>query len=312
MEIRQLDPEFTLDARKFAPKVLALFEEAKAASARNEQRIANVASADSADADLMFREGMQAYNSGDLPESLLKIRSALKINSQHRLAAEYLRLIERRLQLNVEQLTLDWHEQFAAGDFAGAFETYRRLRSADLDGVAAASLDQVVNEYRKAITAMARSWAGACAAKDSATMNRIRAESNRVLPDASIASDILDQMNNCAVSPAPAAPPPIAAQPEPEPLLGCLQDEASVAMIRLKSRVDPRIPTQLRNRRSIRVRVAVKIDETGKTRVYKVQGGPMPVTRVVVDAVNQWKFHPATYNNKPACVEAELPVVLTR
>jgi hypothetical protein len=60
------------------------------------------------------------------------------------------------------------------------------------------------------------------------------------------------------------------------------------------------------------VRVAVKIDETGKTRVYKVEGGPMPVTRVVVEAVNQWKFHPATYNKKPACVEAEIPVVLTR
>ena len=82
------------------------------------------APSDSVDADLMFREGMQAYNDGDLPEALLKFRSALKINPQHRLSAEYVRLLERRLQLSIEQLTLEWHERFAAGDFAGAFETY--------------------------------------------------------------------------------------------------------------------------------------------------------------------------------------------
>ena len=99
-------------------------------------------------------------------------------------------------------------------------------------------------------------------------------------------------------------------QLEPEPLLGCLENPSSTALVRLKHRVEPRLPVGTGGRGRIRVQVNIKIDEAGNTRVYQVHGGSMPVTRAVVTALDQWKFYPATYNDRPACVETEFPLVL--
>jgi hypothetical protein len=43
-----------------------------------------------------------------------------------------------------------------------------------------------------------------------------------------------------------------------------------------------------------------------------VRGASMPLTKAVITAVDQWKFYPATYNNRPKCVETEFPVVVIR
>lgn len=299
-ELYGLDPQFSLDQAKFAPKVLALFEEAKA-TARNRSA-----------ADSIYEEAVEAYKRGELSEALAKIHSVLVLNPQHRLAAEYLLLIDNRLRLSIEQVTLNWHTQFNAGDFAHAAESYRQLLSTNFEGRAAASLDQVRSEYRKAIVEMGQSWTQACRAHDQMTMDRIRREANEVLPEAAIARDILDQMNNCAARPAPSLQTAAAPQSEPELGPGCLENSSSIALVRLKSRVEPRLPVELRHKRNVRVQVSVKIDEGGNTRVYQVRGGSMPVTRVVVAAVDQWKFYPATYNDRPTCVETELPVVVNR
>jgi tetratricopeptide (TPR) repeat protein len=304
-ELNELDPQFSLDETKFAPKVVALFNEAKAAT--DVMPAKNAESAES-----IYGEAIEAYVRGDLPQALTKIHSVLALNPQNRLAAEYLVLINNSFRLSIEQLTLEWDTQFKTGDFANAAESYRRLLSMNLDGRANASLGQVRGEYRKVVADMARTWTQACRTQDQATMDSIRREANALLPEASIARDILDQMNNCASRPISSLQPPVATQSQPEVGEGCLENPSSVALVRLKSRVEPRLPVELRGKRSVRVQVTVKIDAAGNTRVYQVHTGSMPVTRAVVAAVNQWKFHPATYNDQPKCVETEFPVVLNR
>jgi len=299
-ELRELDPQFSLDETKFAPKVLALFEEAKAARDERKCEIC----------DSVFEEAVEAYKRNDLPQALAKIQSVLALNPQHHLAAEYLVVIDNRLRLSIEQLTLIWKTQFNSGDFAQATETYRQLLLTNFEDRAAASLERVRSEYRKAVTEMGKSWTQACVARDQRTMDGIRKKADELLPEPAIAPDILDQMNNCAAKPAVQTVAPT--QSAPEPIAGCLENSSDVALTRLKSRVQPRLPTELRGKPSMRVNVRVKIDEGGNTRVYQVRGASMPLTKAVITAVDQWKFYPATYNDRPKCVETEFPVVVIR
>ena len=97
-----------MDGTKFAPKVLALFEEAKA-TAKNGKA-----------ADSIYEEAVEAYKRGELAEALAKIHSVLALDPQHRLASDYLLLIDNKLRLSIEQDTLNWYTQFKAGDFAHA------------------------------------------------------------------------------------------------------------------------------------------------------------------------------------------------
>jgi hypothetical protein len=262
-------------------------------------------------AESIYAEAIEAYVGGDLPRALTRIHSVLALNPQHHLAAEYLVLIDNRFRLLIEQLTLEWRAQFKNGDLATAAEGYRRLLSMNVEGRASASLDQVRSEYRKAIADMAGAWTQACGAQDQATMDSVRKAANALLPEASIAPDILDRMNNCTGRPISNLEP---GSPTTQPDVGdgCLENPSSVALVRLKTRVEPRLPVELRGKRGVRVQVRVKIDAAGNTRVYQVHTGSMPLTRAVVAAVDQWKFYPATYNDRPKCVETEFPVVLNR
>src|SRR5438105_9831948 len=119
-------------------------------------------------------------------------------------------------------------------------------------------------------------------------------------------------MEHCAARPASSLQPAGAGESEPEVSRGCLENSSSVALLRLKTRVEPRLPVELSHKRSVRVNVSIKIDEGGNTRVSGVRGGSMPLTRAVVVAVDQWKFYPATDNDRPRCVETELPVTVNR
>jgi hypothetical protein len=294
-----------LDETKFAPKVVELFNEAKAAPDVTPAR--NIDAAES-----IYAEAIEAYVGGDLPRALTKIHSVLKLNPQHRLAAEYLVLIDNRFRLLIGQLTLEWRAQFNSGSFAAADESYRRLLSMNVEGRANASLDQVRSEYRKAVADMGKAWTQACGAQDQATMDSIRKAANQLLPEASIAPDILEQMNNCTARQISNIEHAGATESQPDVIDGCLENSSSVALVRLKSRVEPRLPVELRGKRSVQVQVTVKIDAAGNTRVYQVHTGSMPLTRAVVAAVDQWKFYPATYNDRPKCVETEFPVVLNR
>jgi tetratricopeptide (TPR) repeat protein len=300
-ELYELDPEFSLDETKFAPKVVALFEEAKAA---HDERKCEIC-------DSVFEEAVDAYKRNDLPEAQAKIQSVLALNPQHHLAGEYLVVIDNRLRLSIEQLTLSWNAQFGSGDFAQATETYRQLVLTNYQDRAATSLEQVRGEYRKAVAEISKSWTQACVARDQKTMDSLRRKANGLLPEAAIARDILDQMNNCAGKPVNPVQAVAATQSEPELNERCLENSSAVALIRLKSRVEPRLPPELEQKGNVRVNVSVKIDNAGNTRVYQVRGASMPLTKAVIAAVDQWKFHPATHNDRPTCVETEFPIVVS-
>src|SRR5262245_1603992 len=106
-----LNPEYALDASQFAPKVLALFDDAKAehkkarcdAFCRELDNLAKsgavqgllrlskevgngCACAASVDAaELLYKQGVDAYRRDDFAQALEKLRAALKFRPQHEL-----------------------------------------------------------------------------------------------------------------------------------------------------------------------------------------------------------------------------------
>ena len=120
-------------------------------------------------------------------------------------------------------------------------------------------------------------------------------------------------MNNC---PEKILPPvetaAVKAPPAPEVSQSCLQVPSKIALLRLKTRVDPEIPLEQRQNGSSKVRAAVRIDEEGNTSVQGLQGGSPVTNRAVVEAVKNWKFYPALINNHARCVETELSIELKR
>jgi tetratricopeptide (TPR) repeat protein len=293
-EIYEINPQFAVDPAKFAPKVIALFNDAKAAYA----------------SDAIFKEAVEEYRRGELRQSLSKIRMILKLSPNDVLATQYLKLIHERLEVSIKLAALQWRTQFDAHDFPQASETYRQLVSTDLENKAAVTIDEIRNEYRKTLTGMLQSWSQACKAKDRASLNRIGTEANGLLPDPSIGKDILDQMTNCVATPPPPAQT-VANSSEPARTQDCIQNPPDVAMTRLKKRVEPQFPAQVQGKQ-VKVRAALRIDDSGNTTVRGLTGGSSLINRAVVKAVQDWKFYPAKVDSQPRCVETELSIVLTR
>jgi Gram-negative bacterial TonB protein C-terminal len=294
-EIFDIDPQFVIDPSKFAPKVLTLFSEARAAHAADEN----------------FRKAVEEYKRGDLPQSLSKFRTILKLNPNDSLAAQYVKLIQEKLEISIGLLSLQWHSQFDAHDFSQAAATYRQLVATNLEGRADVVLEQVRSEYRKALTPMFQSWTQACKTRDRAAVSRIRTEANDLLPDVSIGEDVLSRMTDCVSGPAPLVQTVVTAVTEPAPTRECIQNSATIAMTRLKTRVEPEFPPEVQQKR-VRVRAMVRIDDSGNTTVHGLTGGSPVVNRAVVKAVQNWKFYPAKVDNQARCVEAELPIELSR
>ena len=141
-------------------------------------------------------------------------------------------------------------------------------------------------------------------------MARVRAEADKMLPDESIAQDSLQQMSNCVREPQPTVQAEVS-NPPAEAVVECIQSPTETAMIRLKTRVEPELPPQVR-RRQVRVRAAVKIDHHGNTTVRRLQGGSVVVNKAVVKALKEWKFYPAKVDNQARCVETELSIVVSQ
>ena len=293
-EIYDLDPQFSIDRSKYPSKVLNLAEEAKVERTKT--------------ADDLFEQGVEAYKRGDLPQASTKFHGVLTLNTSYEPAKQYLELIEDTVALSNDQIALRWHNQFNAGDYQQASESYRQLASSRRGSKVDGLLDQMRSEYRQAMIGMVESWSRACTAKDEGSMARIRAEAEKVLPDASIAPDSLQQMSKCAQEPQPAAQAEVR-NSQTEAVLECIQSSSETAMIRLKTRVEPELPAQMRGKQ-VRVRAAVRIDAQGNTTVRRLQGGSVPVNKMVVKAIREWKFHPAKIDNRARCVETELSVVV--
>jgi len=295
-ELYDLDPEFSIDRSKFTSKVLNLADEAKTARTKT--------------ADDLFEQGVDAFKRGDLPGASSKFDAVLKLNASYDPARQYLVLIEDTVAVSNDQIALRWRQQFNAGDFQQASESYRQLASSARGGKVDTLLDEMRAEYRKAMVGMADSWNRACTAKDEASMARVRAEADKMLPDESIAQDSLQQMSNCVREPQPTVQAEVS-NPPAEAVVECIQSPTETAMIRLKTRVEPELPPQVR-RRQVRVRAAVKIDHHGNTTVRRLQGGSVVVNKAVVKALKEWKFYPAKVDNQARCVETELSIVVSQ
>jgi hypothetical protein len=86
----------------------------------------------------------------------------------------------------------------------------------------------------------------------------------------------------------------------------------TLAMVRLKTRVNPEIPPAIQRsiRSPITVQVKGRIDEGGNIAVTDVQGTNPSINMAVSTAVEQWKFSPIADANGRRCVETEIPILI--
>jgi len=138
------------------------------------------------------------------------------------------------------------------------------------------------------------SWNQACSNRDTSAMDRVRRDLTEMLPEQSLGERALSEMSNCIKA-------------------TCVQMEPQLALVRLKTRVDPEIPPSLRDllRRSpATVRVRIRIDEKGDVTISQTAGDNNILNQAVRTAVARWKFHPAIVQGQTRCVDTEIPIVI--
>jgi hypothetical protein len=94
----------------------------------------------------------------------------------------------------------------------------------------------------------------------------------------------------------------------------CVTMDAPLALVRLKTRVDPEIPLAVKDllrRSSITVRVKARIDEKGDVTVSETQGTNSYLNDSVRSAVQRWKFLPAIVRSETRCVDTEIAIVVS-
>jgi tetratricopeptide (TPR) repeat protein len=319
-ELDELDPEYSLDASQFAPKVLALFQETR--TERSATRCVSICEAAAKDlqngkvddvmaravakptcacmtpvvqsaSEVVFKQAVDAYKADNVGEATKKFRSVLASNPQHPMATQYMELIKGKTDLAMDRLQLDWKASFDAHDYPRASTSYRQLLPFSSEEKAKSLLAEMRTSYRDALTTLEESWNRACSVGDVNLTKSLRAQAVDILPEASIAQDVLDKMaGDCA-------------------LQGCVQMTAQLALVRLRTRVNPDVPDFTRVPRPVNVRVQVKIDENGDVTVKNVQGGPQNWHPAIKSAVEKWKFLPAIVADQPRCVETEIPISIT-
>ena len=317
-ELFALDPDRRIDPQVYSPKVIQLAEEAKAdlndrrcrslldetqrqlASSNGDAVLKLIGSSQTKcsglavvfpkAAELVFKEGLDSYKKAQMKEALQKFRAALGLEPKHELAAQYVELTERKLEVTADRALLAWRKNFNAGDFALAARDYRELVSVS----SSATVDEVRGEYTRTLSSLVDSWNRACAQEDTAQMEEIRVRINALLPEPSFGEDILAKMTTCTRN-------------------GCIQMNPQVALARLKTRVDPQfasfVVSQIRVS-PVTVRVKVRINEKGDIVSTEPQGGNPLLYNGIRTAMDQWKFSPAIRDGEPRCVDAEIPIVI--
>jgi tetratricopeptide (TPR) repeat protein len=319
VHLYSLDPDFRVDPEMFSPKVLRIAEDAKAEQNELRCRILSdeaqqrLDSGNSEDAlkvidsgrarcagltalypkagELLFKDGMAAYRKSDLEDALQKFRTAQRLNPENVLAVEYVELIVSKLELAADRAFVTWRKDYDARDFSSATRAYQDLMAR----ASADRINEVRTEYRRALSGLVDSWNNACAKDDALAMEEIRMQINELLPETLFAEDILSKIKTC--SPA-----------------GCIQMPTTLALARLKTRVDPEFPpfiaSQIRN--SMTVRVKATINEKGAVKASDVRGDLAQVNTLVREAVEKWKFFPALIQGEARCVDTEIPIVINR
>ena len=345
-EVCVLDPEYSLDSSQFSPKVIALFNDAKAeqekikCEARCGQidklsksgdvagllTLAEEASpgcscvASAGAADVLFKQGLDAYRKDDFAGALEKFRGALKFRPDLDVAIQYAELADAKMTIATEQMLLDWRKHFAAHEFPQAASVYRRLESSNIEG-ARPGLEQIRAEYRKAVQLKVESWNQSCSTRTPAALDTLRQETRELLPDPSLAGDLVSRLVPCTPEPTAVAsttgpvtlvsatsiPPTVV-----PPTQGCLEMTSVQAMPRLKSRVNPDIPPNLVPLGSLDIVVKVRIDEDGNVAVNSVETANLYIKAAMREAVEKWKFLPAIAQDQRRCVDTDLSIRLSR
>jgi tetratricopeptide (TPR) repeat protein len=321
-QIYSLDADYALDRLRFSPKVVALADEARAEQAQARCRAANenartqlearngeavlsvlqttksrcptLAEIEPALAELLYRAGLESYRKGDFDSALDTFRIAVGLSPQHELASQYLELTQSKLQVTADRLFVQWTRSFEARDFQLAAADYREmasLQTADSSEL----MNQARDEYRKVLSELVETSNRACINGDTATVESIRGRILEMLPEPSIGDGIVEQLSACAKK-------------------DCLQMNSQLVLARLKTRVDPEIPSSLQGllRNSpITVRVRARIDEKGTMVVESAEGGNSAVNPPILAALARWKFTPVFDSEGPRCVDTELPIVIT-
>ena len=339
-ELFTIDPDYSLNTDEYPPKVVTLAEEAKAdqSKARTERMcdatrklLESENAAGLADqilpmrskcpdlgifafkaADVAYKKGVDAYKREQLADAIRQFRAALKLNPDHEFAAQYTELVQQKLRVSADRVFLEWRKNFDAGEYSSAASSYRQLQSLNVESSLAPMLDQTRSEYRQVLVAFADSWNRACQSGDASGMDTIRRHATELLPESSLGEDILGRMT-CAPKPALQAGQGASA-PASSSSQGCVAMDFPLAMVRLKTRVDPVAPPvvyPLLRRGSLTVRVKTHIDETGKVTVLETRGENALLNEAVRGALERWKFSPAIVKNEARCVETEIPIAIS-
>jgi len=337
-EVCALDAAYSLDSTQFAPKVLALFNDAKAEQKKvrcdafcqkigEYSRSADVhgllrlarepeegcmcaAAADAA--ELLYTQGVEAYKREDFAQATERLRAALRFRPQHDLAAQYAELTESKAKFTVEQKLLDWRKHFDARDFPKAAASYRQLESVNMEGKADAALEQIRGEYRKVASSRVESWNQSCASGTALSLDTFRQQSRDLFPNETIAADVISKLSPCA----PVAKAPV--EKVEVPLAStvaaptCLEMPSQQAMARVKNQTTPNIPFDRLPADPVSLRARVRIDENGNVSVKEISGASVYINEMMRVAIERWKFSPAVVENQRRCVDTELPVLLKR
>jgi tetratricopeptide (TPR) repeat protein len=317
-DILALDPMFSLDAERFAPKIIQLFDEAKAESSKTscvricdevdrQRRTGNLDGAvkqlQAAGpcgcypelaldvAETAYRQALEAYRRNDLQDALKQFRKTLEVQPEHELARQYMELIQDKFRVAAERRVVDWRRGFNAEDYRKASAAYRELMTLN-DDYSAKALDEIQNEYRRSLESLARSWMKACADQDEAEMDRIRQRAAEMVPEESIGRDSLARMSACALQ-----------------RLSCLRLNSSALMSRIQTFIQISSPL-LRPFQGRLVHAHIRVDEHGNTEVEQVSNGNPAIDSAVKSALEKWKFAPTLVDGRPRCVSAELDLRL--
>jgi tetratricopeptide (TPR) repeat protein len=318
-EMFAIDENHRIDPQMFSPKVIQLAEEAKAEQAElrcrstldeaqrllgagnangvvklivaNQAKCSGLAALYPKTADLLFKEGLNAYKKANTAEALEKFRAVLALDPKHELAAEYVELTQRKLEITADRALLAWRKDFNAGEFESAARDYRELMSVS----ASETVDEIRTEYRQALSILVDSWNRACANNDAARMEDVRAQVNAMLPEPSFAQDILTKMTVCKQT-------------------GCVQMSSQQVLARLRTRVDPQFPAHVISQikgAPATVRVKARINETGSVASSEVQDGNPLLYSGIRAAFELWKFSPAVVEGESRCIETTIPIVIS-
>jgi tetratricopeptide (TPR) repeat protein len=322
-EICALDPDYSLDPKKFAPKVVSAFEEAKEENEKVQCRMlcaeadklldagnaeallalvnqtrsrCNCIEASALDAAEHFYDlGVEAYRKEMLSPALEYFQAATQFNPDHTLARSYIDLTRNRLQLAAEQMFLKWRREFDGGNFGLAASTYRALNSANIEGSANEAIEKVRAGYRGKLSPVINSWKLACSKGDSFGMAQLHRQAEEMLPDPGIGRDLMADMDGeCTKQ-------------------DCIQLSQATALGRVEHREDAKLPPGIVPRPipqnfALTIPVRVRIDEIGSVTVADPESIQSNIRDSVVAAAGKWKFNPYTSGTTARCVGTTIPI----